>query len=56
MSFTTTELNPTSRQQALDDMASTELDVLVIGAGVVGAGAALDAASRGLNGRSGRGA
>ena len=29
-------------------MAATELDVLVIGAGVVGAGAALDAASRGL--------
>ena len=48
MSFTTTDLNPKSRQQALDDMAATELDVLVIGAGVVGAGAALDAASRGL--------
>src|SRR6478735_3552944 len=48
MSFTTTELNPKSRQQALDDMAATELDVLVIGAGVVGAGAALDAAGRGL--------
>jgi glycerol-3-phosphate dehydrogenase len=29
-------------------MASTELDVLVIGGGVVGSGAALDAASRGL--------
>src|SRR6478752_7749352 len=48
MSFTTTELNPTSRRQALDDMAAAELDVLVIGAGVVGAGSALDAASRGL--------
>jgi glycerol-3-phosphate dehydrogenase len=48
MSFTTTELSPQTRQQALDDMAGTELDVLVIGAGVVGAGAALDAASRGL--------
>src|SRR6195952_5576252 len=48
MSFTTTELSPQTRQQALDEMASTELDVLVIGAGVVGAGAALDAASRGL--------
>ena len=36
MSFTTTDLNPKSRQQALDDMAATELDVLVIGAGVVG--------------------
>src|SRR6476646_2720990 len=48
MSFTTTALNPKSRQQALDDMAATELAVLVIGAGVVGAGSALDAASRGL--------
>jgi glycerol-3-phosphate dehydrogenase len=48
MSFITTALNPKSRQQALDDMAATELDVLVIGAGVVGAGSALDAASRGL--------
>ena len=41
-------LNPTTRTQALQSMADTELDVLVIGAGVVGAGAALDAASRGL--------
>ena len=48
MRFTTAELNPQSRQQALDDLAATEVDVLVIGAGVVGAGAALDAASRGL--------
>ena len=30
-------------------MADTELDVLVIGGGVVGAGAALDAATRGLS-------
>jgi len=41
-------LNPTTRKQALQSMADTELDVLVIGAGVVGTGAALDAASRGL--------
>ncbi|TKV59287.1 glycerol-3-phosphate dehydrogenase/oxidase [Nakamurella flava] len=41
-------LNPTTRARALDEMAARELDVLVIGAGVVGAGAALDAASRGL--------
>ena len=40
MSFTTTELNPTSRQEALEYMASNELDVLVIGAGVVGLAAA----------------
>jgi len=48
MSFTSTALSPASRAQALQDLATTELDVLVIGAGVVGAGAALDAASRGL--------
>jgi len=48
MSFTSTALSPASRAQALKDLATTELDVLVIGAGVVGAGAALDAASRGL--------
>ena len=29
-------------------MADTELDVLVIGGGIVGAGCALDAATRGL--------
>ncbi len=34
---------------ALDAMAATELDVLVVGAGVVGAGTALDAVSRGLS-------
>ncbi len=48
MSYTTTELSPQSRQEALDHLASNEVDVLVIGAGVVGTGAALDAASRGL--------
>jgi glycerol-3-phosphate dehydrogenase len=48
MSFTSTALSPAGRAQALQDMAGTELDVLVIGAGVVGAGVALDAASRGL--------
>ena len=42
-------LSPTSRAKALDEMATGEVDVLVIGAGVVGAGAALDAASRGLS-------
>jgi glycerol-3-phosphate dehydrogenase len=41
-------LSPESRQVALETMSGTELDVLVIGAGVVGAGAALDAATRGL--------
>ena len=42
------ELSPVQRRQALTDMAARELDVLVIGGGVVGAGAALDAVTRGL--------
>src|SRR5690348_15524408 len=41
-------LSPAAREQALKAMADTELDVLVIGGGVVGGGAALDAATRGL--------
>ena len=41
-------LSPEARQQALQALASTELDVLVVGGGVVGCGAALDAATRGL--------
>ena len=44
----TTPLSPSSRAQALERLASDEFDVLVIGAGVTGAGAALDAATRGL--------
>ena len=45
----TGDLGPGSREHALDAMASGDLDVLVVGAGVVGAGAALDAVSRGLS-------
>jgi glycerol-3-phosphate dehydrogenase len=41
-------LSPSAREAALQAMGSTELDVLVVGGGVVGAGAALDAATRGL--------
>lgn len=41
-------LGPGSRRQALQQMAAEELDVLVIGGGVTGAGAALDAVTRGL--------
>jgi glycerol-3-phosphate dehydrogenase len=37
------------RAAALRELAETEFDVLVVGGGVVGAGAALDAASRGLS-------
>ena len=42
-------LSPQNRETALDAMASQQLDVLVIGGGVVGGGAALDAATRGLS-------
>jgi len=42
-------LSPETRQAALDHMADHTLDVLVIGGGVVGGGAALDAATRGLS-------
>jgi glycerol-3-phosphate dehydrogenase len=43
------DLSPTSRQQSIETMATEpELDVLVIGGGVVGAGSALDAVTRGL--------
>ncbi|MHA6793103.1 glycerol-3-phosphate dehydrogenase/oxidase [Pseudonocardia bannensis] len=41
-------LSPEARSRALEDMASAELDVLVVGGGVVGTGSALDAATRGL--------
>src|ERR687893_1778163 len=42
-------LSPQAREAALDAMSSTELDVLVVGGGVVGGGCALDAATRGLS-------
>jgi glycerol-3-phosphate dehydrogenase len=41
-------LSPAGRAAALAALAEEELDVLVIGGGVVGAGAALDAVTRGL--------
>jgi glycerol-3-phosphate dehydrogenase len=44
----TTALSPQARSLALEELAAAELDVLVVGGGVVGAGAALDAATRGL--------
>lgn len=52
--MTTPPLSSAGRSRAIDDLAATgegrrpPLDVLVIGGGVVGAGAALDATSRGL--------
>src|ERR1051325_9743455 len=42
-------LSPQTRASALDAMRTTPLDVLVIGGGFVGGGAALDAATRGLS-------
>jgi glycerol-3-phosphate dehydrogenase len=44
-----TRLGPVERDRALTAMARTEHQVLVVGGGVVGAGVALDAATRGLS-------
>lgn len=49
MAATTARLGPAARAAALDRMADERFDVVVIGGGVTGAGAALDAASRGLS-------
>ena len=43
-----TKLGPEERAAALDVLRTKELDILVIGGGIVGTGAALDAATRGL--------
>ena len=43
-----TALDPQSRAAALQQLQADELDVLVIGGGVTGAGCALDAVTRGL--------
>jgi glycerol-3-phosphate dehydrogenase len=45
----TAKLGPAERAAALARMAETELDILVVGGGVVGAGTALDSATRGLS-------
>jgi glycerol-3-phosphate dehydrogenase len=42
------QLNPAAREAALNSLATEEFDILIIGGGVTGAGAALDATSRGL--------
>ena len=41
-------MNIHSREAVVEKLASAEFDVLVIGGGVTGVGAALDAATRGL--------
>jgi len=43
-----TAMSPAGRAEAIRKMAETELDILVVGGGVVGAGTALDAVTRGL--------
>jgi glycerol-3-phosphate dehydrogenase len=45
---TTSRLGPAERRESWRRLGERELDVLVIGAGVTGAGVALDAATRGL--------
>ena len=45
----TTALSPQHRAASIARMASERFDILVVGGGVTGTGAALDAATRGLN-------
>lgn len=47
--MTSVALGPRYREDALRGLAGAEFDVLVVGGGIVGAGAALDAVSRGLS-------
>ncbi|MFT4009556.1 MAG: glycerol-3-phosphate dehydrogenase/oxidase [Nocardioidaceae bacterium] len=44
-----TALSPQARDESIAQLRVTELDVLVVGGGVVGTGTALDAVSRGLS-------
>jgi glycerol-3-phosphate dehydrogenase len=48
-SLRATSLNRSRRARELGEVAETVVDLLVVGGGVTGAGAALDAASRGLS-------
>jgi glycerol-3-phosphate dehydrogenase len=45
---TVAALDPAARRRALDAMTAGELELLVVGGGITGTGAALDAATRGL--------
>src|SRR5258705_13690856 len=47
--FTASALSPTRRASDLDRLRRERFDVLIIGGGVTGVGAALDAAARGLS-------
>jgi glycerol-3-phosphate dehydrogenase len=42
------KLDPSSRGRAIEALSSGDLDVIIVGGGITGAGAALDAATRGL--------
>jgi heterodisulfide reductase subunit A-like polyferredoxin len=44
----TSALSPEARTASIEQMQEQELDVLVVGGGVVGTGCALDAVTRGL--------
>jgi glycerol-3-phosphate dehydrogenase len=44
-----TALSAQTRERAMADMSDGEIDILVVGGGIVGAGCALDAATRGLS-------
>jgi glycerol-3-phosphate dehydrogenase len=48
MTAPSSRLGPAERAQALETLDSERFDIVVVGAGITGAGAALDAASRGL--------
>jgi glycerol-3-phosphate dehydrogenase len=43
------KLGPEERSAAIDRLKDKELDILVVGGGIVGTGAALDAVTRGLS-------
>ena len=47
------KLDSTYRGASLARMANEEFDLVVIGGGITGVGAALDAATRGLSARAG---
>src|SRR6202451_1683435 len=42
-------MSPATRDDMIDKMSEAEVDILVVGGGVVGAGSALDAVTRGLS-------
>ena len=42
-------LGPAERAAAIEALKNTELDILVVGGGIVGVGSAVDAVTRGLS-------